>query len=230
VARMEQLQTLGPVVGTGDFNAVPTNNVLQDVFSGWVPNTGDTHDGRSIDYVWAKAPAERTTVLGAHGSDHNGVAATFSPANPVGDSATITGPTVSDPGNPRTPEQAITYLETRMPQGIAGYRVWRHCEGYMTRAYGHPGGYPTARAHWNASGERHAGMSVPPRGALVFWATKSSEGHVALSLGNGRVLSTDFNGTSYQVGVVAEGPIGAIDKWGPRLGWRPPVFPGTRAA
>jgi hypothetical protein len=125
-------------------------------------------------------------------------------------------------GNPRTVEQAIAMM-TSHPHGWGGYGVVGHCEGYMTRAYGWPGGYPSARAHWYAPGARTPGMSPPPRGALVFWST-GAYGHVAMSLGGGMVVSTDFDGRRYHAGVIGVGPIGAIDKWGTRLGWRPPTF------
>lgn len=136
--------------------------------------------------------------------------------------------TFNSQGNPRTVEQAIAYLTSDRPRGIPGYSVLGHCEGYMTRGYGNPGGYPTAISHWNAPGPRTAGMSVPPRGAIVFWRTSNPAGHVALSLGNGIIMSTDFNGTRYQPGMLSVGPISAIDAWGPRLGWRAPNFhPGS---
>lgn len=128
-------------------------------------------------------------------------------------------------GNPRTVAQATAYLQSLAGRGIPGYPVLAHCEGYMTRAYGNGGGYPTAISHWNAAGPRTMGSTtVPPRGALVFWHTSNPAGHVALSLGNGIIESTDFNGTSYQAGQLGIGPISAIDKWGPRLGWRAPNF------
>ena len=127
-------------------------------------------------------------------------------------------------GNPRTVEQAIGWMEKNMPRGAPGEPVLNACERYMNLSYGIGGGYPTALAHWNAPGPRTAGMSTPPRGALVFWRSGNPAGHVALSLGNGQVVSTDFDGRSYTAGVLSAGPITAVDKWGPRLGWRAPNF------
>jgi hypothetical protein len=132
-------------------------------------------------------------------------------------------------GNPRTVAQAIAWLQAAMPNGVPGEHVEGGCERYMTLAYGWPGGYPTALAHWQAAGPRSVGYSVPPRGALVFWATGNPAGHVALSLGGGMIVSTDFDGHRYAPGLITAGPITAIDQWGPRLGWRPPDFrPGAR--
>ena len=127
-------------------------------------------------------------------------------------------------GNPRTVAQAIAWMQRSMPRGAPGEPVLNACERYMNLSYGLGGGYPTALAHWNAPGPRTAGMSTPPRGALVFWRSGNPAGHVALSLGGGQVISTDFDGTSYRAGMLHAGPITAIDKWGPRLGWRAPNF------
>lgn len=128
-------------------------------------------------------------------------------------------------GNPRTVAQATAYLQSMAGRGIPGERVNGACERYMNLAYGLGGGYPTALSHWNAAGPRTLGSStVPPRGALVFWRTSNPAGHVGLSLGNGIVESTDFDGHSYHAGQLGIGPIGAIDRWGPRLGWRAPSF------
>ena len=117
--------------------------------------------------------------------------------------------------------------------GAPGERVVNRCERYMNLSYGLGGGYPTAIAHWQAAGPRTAGISTPPRGALVFWRSNNAAGHVALSLGNGQVVSTDYNHRTgrYQAGMIDVGPITDIDKWGPRLGWRAPNFrPGARKA
>lgn len=129
-------------------------------------------------------------------------------------------------GNPRTVEQAIAWMQRSMPRGAPGEPVLNACERYMNLSYGIGGGYPTALAHWNTPGPRSGGYSTPPRGALVFWRSGNPAGHVALSLGNGTVVSTDYNATTgrYQAGVLSAGPITDIDKWGPRLGWRAPNF------
>ena len=113
-----------------------------------------------------------------------------------------------------------------MPNGASGEPVQNACERYMNLSYGIGGGYPTALAHWQAPGPRTAGMSTPPRGALVFWRSGNPAGHVALSLGNGQVISTDYDSKTgrYTAHKLDAGPITDIDKWGPRLGWRAPNF------
>lgn len=128
-------------------------------------------------------------------------------------------------GNPRTVEQAVAIVSRNAPSGFPNERVSGMCERFVTLAYGHGGGYPTANAHWYAPGPKST-TGVPPRGALVFWRTSNPAGHVALSLGNGIVASTDFNSRTgrFQSGVVGIGSIDQLDKWGPRLGWRAPNF------
>lgn len=121
--------------------------------------------------------------------------------------------------NPRTVDEAVEYALNRktFASGM--------CERMVTLAYGHSGGFPTARAHADAMTLR---SGVPPRGALVFHATKNPAQHVCLSVGNGYIVSTDFDGKNYRSGAMSVGPIDAIDKWGPRRGWSPPLFPGSK--
>lgn len=172
--------------------------------------------------AYAKWEASARSLLGLLGDTAGTDCVTDTAGNPQGG-----GPvpaTFNRQGNPRTVEQAITWMQRGVPRGAPGEPVLNACERYMNLSYGLGGGYPTALAHWQAPGPRTSGMSPPPRGALVFWRSGNPAGHVALSLGNGRVISTDFDGTSYQARVLHAGPITAIDTWGPRLGWRAPNF------
>ncbi|MFP5023527.1 NlpC/P60 family protein [Pseudonocardia phyllosphaerae] len=107
--------------------------------------------------------------------------------------------------NPRA-EAAISWFQQRM-----GSTVYEGlCEKAVENAYGVSGKYPTARANWN-SRDRRTPYSAAPRGALVFYNT-SSAGHVAISLGDGRVISTSAGG---RIGIV---PIGYFQN---PLGWAP---------
>jgi uncharacterized protein YraI len=68
-----------------------------------------------------------------------------------------------------------------------------YCEAFVALvAYGGHGRYPTALADYRAhksSGAIHYG--VPPRGAIVYWNPYNNQvGHVGISLGNGREIST----------------------------------------
>jgi len=134
-----------------------------------------------------------------------------------------TAPPVFDRlGNPRTVEQAITWAAqlvaagTSIPTGL--------CDHYMALAYGRAmSGSGTALIHFAAIPpglKTVTATGVPPRGALVFWRTGWA-GHVALSLGDGTVISTDYP----HAGVMGRATLAQIDAWGPRLGWSAPDFP-----
>jgi hypothetical protein len=209
-----------PTMVLADMNA-PESKVM-NFFSG-------KPTGGRIDFMVSYGlPQPKMTQLSNAGSDHARRLFTF-PTNAGTGSAKLGGvaaPSRFDQqGNPRTVEQAIAWI-TSKPSGAPGEPVSNRCERYMNLAYGLGAGYPTARSHWEASGERAVGSSVPPRGALVFWDTSNSAGHVALSLGGGRVVSTDYNSTTgrFQSGIISSGPISDLDKWGQRLGWRAPNF------
>lgn len=124
-------------------------------------------------------------------------------------------------GNPRTVEQAVAWLE-KMEANKTGITV-NQCSHYMAEAYGWDNsGSPTALSLWGAipASLKHPGKSSPPRGALVFWTTGVTPGHVAMSLGNGMIASTDI--PRGRIGIV---PIAKIDRWGPRVGWAVPHWP-----
>ena len=72
------------------------------------------------------------------------------------------------------------------------------CEKAVENAFGTSGRYATARANWNARSQQQPYTSAP-RGSLVFYNT-SSAGHVAISLGNGKVYSTSAGG---RIGIVS---------------------------
>lgn len=117
--------------------------------------------------------------------------------------------------NPRSVNAAVEWALAKrsFPTGM--------CERMVTLAYGHGGGFPTAKAHADAM---KLNPGVPPKGALVFNATRNPAQHVCLSVGGGYVVSTDFDGESYVSGRMSVGPIANIDKWGPRRGWSAPIF------
>ncbi|HEY5014092.1 MAG TPA: CHAP domain-containing protein, partial [Acidimicrobiia bacterium] len=85
------------------------------------------------------------------------------------------------------------------------------CELAVENAFGTSSRYPTARADWQAQPVKHADWINAPRGALVYYST-SAAGHVAISLGGGRVVSTSVNG---RIGIAATGylqnPLGWAD-------------------
>jgi hypothetical protein len=111
---------------------------------------------------------------------------------PVWDTHTAGGhpaPPPAPPVDPRT-QAAIGWYLARM-----GSSAWEgRCELTAEQAYGTSGRYMTARDNWNSPATaQHPGVLGAPRGALVFWST-SAAGHVALSLGDGTVLSSSAGG------------------------------------
>jgi len=108
--------------------------------------------------------------------------------------------------NPKV-EAAIAWFESRM--GSSSYEG--RCETAVENAFGTDSRYPTAIANWYAQPVHHADWQNAPRGAIVYYDTSSS-GHVAISLGDGRVVSTSING---RIGIAATGflqnPLGWAD-------------------
>ncbi len=104
----------------------------------------------------------------------------------------------------RRSEAAITWFMQR--RGETGYEGL--CEQAVENAHGVTSVYGSARQNWNQR-KQHQPYSAAPRGALVFYDT-SANGHVAISLGDGRVVTTSAN---HKIGVV---PIGYFRN---PLGW-----------
>ena len=90
-------------------------------------------------------------------------------------------------------------------------------------------GYHSAAEQWQqmvATGNAHPDDRQPPVGALVFWQTGGPYGHVAVYVGNGRIVSNDINDR-----VPGEGGVYLVDfsliesKWNATyLGWAPPIY------
>jgi hypothetical protein len=122
--------------------------------------------------------------------------------------------------NPRACQNAIRWALAQSD----GPPIWhRRCLHLVARAYGwDASGTPDAATFWSTAPERHAGDPNPPAGALVFWATGHPEGHVALSAGNGVVISNDIGGAGT---VTAVALTDLTARWHARyLGWTPPLF------
>jgi hypothetical protein len=78
--------------------------------------------------------------------------------------------------------------------------------------------YPDASTAWRNTNDRHPGNRNPPRGAAVYWTGGSKGyGHIGLSMGSGKVRSTDAGGR----GRVATVEIGWVERnWGLKYaGW-----------
>lgn len=126
--------------------------------------------------------------------------------------------------NPRTAAQAIA--AARKAAGTTGW--YRRCDNFVAQAYGWgSSGSDSANVHWNRlvdAGLAHPGDNNPPAGALLFYDTGESAGHVALYLGDDMVASND---------ILGDGTIGIVHRkdltdgtWRLRYrGWAEPSFP-----
>lgn len=103
-------------------------------------------------------------------------------------------------------------------------RDWYYlCLNFVTVAYGAPQSIPRAIDMWNGlpTESKHDPNTVAPAGALMFWAPN----HVALSLGNNMLASTDVLGNG-RIWIVSMSTIQA--RWNmPYLGWADPDFSGA---
>lgn len=77
--------------------------------------------------------------------------------------------------------------------------------------------YPSALTAWNRARHKHPGDKHPPAGVPVFWGGRPF-GHVALSIGGGKVRSTDWP----RAGRVGTASIDEITR-----GWRKPYLGWT---
>ncbi|RTE47667.1 GH25 family lysozyme [Actinobaculum sp. 352] len=124
----------------------------------------------------------------------------------------------------RTPAQAVDWA-----QSMIGKRQYAGmCERFVRTAYGYPAAYRTAMLAYEAS--KKAGTihmdTTPPVGVPVFWRLQGvPAGHVALSIGGGRAISTSGEDGSSGIQVIR------IANYQPRhstyLGWAE-VYHGQR--
>jgi len=107
-------------------------------------------------------------------------------------------------------EGAIAWYMSRVGQPV----YQGQCELAIENAYGTESVYATAASNWQAQPVKHLDWQNAPPGALVFWDT-GPNGHVAISLGNGRVASSSVDG---HIGIVT------IDYFQNPLGWTDSPF------
>lgn len=132
--------------------------------------------------------------------------------------------------NPRTVAQAIA--SARSETGKTGW--YRMCDNFVAQVYGWgSSGSATANVHWNRlvdAGLAHPGNMSPPPGALLFYDTGESAGHVALYLGNDQVASNDVGDDYPRQGKIAVVPREELTNGAWRLryrGWAEPSFPSA---
>lgn len=113
-------------------------------------------------------------------------------------------------------------------------QCYRACDRIVAFVWGYGNsGYMTAYTHWLSmvkGGNAHADSRNVPVGALLFYSTTSSAGHVVVYLGDGKILSNDILDTrGGRQGGMYIVPVDTIEKkWGSHyLGWSPPLFAGA---
>jgi TP901 family phage tail tape measure protein len=134
----------------------------------------------------------------------------------MGASTTGSGSILAGPFGPanKTGTNAINWASARI--GDAGW--YALCQKFVRMALGAGPGFGSAIAAWNGAKYKHgiANPSAVPAGVPVYWSG-GKYGHVALSTGNGRIISTDYPKRGY----IGTGTISSLtSEWHKKLlGW-----------
>jgi len=117
--------------------------------------------------------------------------------------------------NPRSSASAIRWALSQ----VGVHRDSGYCLRFVDLAFGRTSGPASAHLVWTQSpAHLHHTDTVPPAGALVVWSSAIGDGHghIAVSLGDGRMVST------------TGGPVSVLPIRGfaddAYLGWMPPYF------
>jgi len=96
-------------------------------------------------------------------------------------------------------DAAAWWAETHL--GVDMYKGW--CLAFCMNAWRWGAGRSTvlsaasASANWRRIPQsRKSTSKTPPRGALVYWSTNGADGHVAISAGGGKVVTSWVGGSS----------------------------------
>jgi hypothetical protein len=125
------------------------------------------------------------------------------------------------PAVPAAPAGQVlnTPAMARATQYIGTVGPWAHlCLSFVRTVFGLPMEQASAISAWNAAQYKHIGDFNPPAGVPVFWSGGTSgAGHVAFSMGNGWIVTTDYP----VAGGVSEVPLSYISAlWHLQyLGW-----------
>jgi cell wall-associated NlpC family hydrolase len=112
---------------------------------------------------------------------------------------------------------------------VGGHGYYQLCARLASNIWGRPhSGYYSAAEQWRqmfVSGNAHRDRR-PPVGALVFWDTGGVFGHVAVYVGDGRIVSNDIGDDFPGEGGVYLVDFGLVEsKWhAAYLGWAPPIY------
>ena len=126
--------------------------------------------------------------------------------------------------NPRSCAQAVAWAKNHISKKYnANY--YGMCDHIVGLAYGRSAsGHYDAISHWKStpSRYRHSGKAIPAGGLAFFSGGSHGHGHVAISTGDGRLISTDIHGNgTYTYTTISE----IQSKWGQKyVGWTNPWF------
>jgi hypothetical protein len=98
----------------------------------------------------------------------------------------------------RTAEEAVRAAKSLVNNALVIHPGW--CDHYCAQFYGLPySGYASASTHFlDTPSEYRHGFGEPPLGALCYWSGgNEGKGHIALSAGNGWIVTTDFPKNGY---------------------------------
>ncbi|MEX0427681.1 hypothetical protein AB3X52_08625 [Nocardioides sp. DS6] len=105
--------------------------------------------------------------------------------------------------HPRLPVAPSDAAQTVAAAMSSTVNVPGQCLAWSREQAGIPSKYADATSAWDHATGRHPDSADPPRGAAVYWTGGSSgHGHIAISLGDGQVRSSDAGGTG-QVATVS---------------------------
>ncbi len=118
-------------------------------------------------------------------------------------------------GTTFTSKEAAARLVSWARSGVGGYH--NQCLRLADDAFGATGARTTtALAQWSraqAAGVAHPDSKDIPVGAQMFWRTSHPAGHIAVYVGDGKVV-TNVPGGAVEIMDWHE-----INEWGPYLGW-----------
>ena len=116
------------------------------------------------------------------------------------------------------PNAALKFAEAQV--GTKAYNDM--CQKFVENAYGRSGVYSSAKAAYNDAAKKGTLQTgtLPPAGAAVYFQGNKKYGHVAISAGNGYMISSGIGGKVQKV------KINDLSKmWGAKgsyLGWSDP--------
>jgi len=124
--------------------------------------------------------------------------------------------------NSRTCAQAVTWAKNHITK-TNNSNYYGMCDHIVGLAYGRSAsGHYDAISHWKStpSKYKHSGKGIPAGGLAFF--SGGSHGHVAISVGDGKLISNDIHGRgTYTYTTISE----IQSKWGDKyLGWTNPWF------